>query len=314
MIILAILSFGVCALAEGAANAYVDAVALEADVEQEALLLTGEHAAAMPDSFTPSHPGTLVAENKKAVIDYSNTQDGYVMVCYTADTSKRLKVQVKGPRTTYTYNITKGEWAVLPLTDGNGKYQVKVYRQTSGNSYTSVIAAKHKVQLSDEFAPFLRPNQYVDYNAASNMVAVAHELTRDIEHPLGKVEAIYNYVVTNLSYDKQKAKTVKSGYLPVLDEILESQKGICFDYASLMTGMLRSQGVPCKMVFGYAGKAYHAWISVWSQDTGWVDGVIFFDGTNWQRLDPTFASSADQSEAIMKYIGNGKNYKEKYFY
>ena len=60
--------------------------------------------------------------------------------------------------------------------------------------------------------------------------------------------------------------------------------------------------------------AYHAWISVWSEDTGWVDGVIFFDGTTWQRLDPTFASSANQSEEIMKYIGNGSNYREKYFY
>ena len=92
------------------------------------------------------------------------------------------------------------------------------------------------------------------------------------------------------------------------------KKGICFDYAALMTGMLRSLGIPCKMIFGYAGKAYHAWISVWSEDTGWVDGVIFFDGTTWQRLDPTFASSANQSEEIMKYIGNGSNYKEKYFY
>ena len=305
-----------CAIAENAAEAYVDAVSVDAAEElgYEAEMLEGEHAAALPQLMNPTHPGTLVAENKKAVIDYSNTQDGYVMVCYTADTSKRLKVQVKGPRTTYTYNIKKGEWAVLPLTDGNGKYQVKVFRNTSGNSYTSVLAAKHKVTLSDEFAPFLRPNQYVDYNAASKMVSLAHELTKDIAHPLGKVEAIYNYVVTNLSYDKKKAKTVKSGYLPVLDEVLEAKKGICFDYAALMTGMLRSQGVPCKMVFGYAGKAYHAWISVWSEDTGWVDGVIFFDGTNWQRLDPTFASSADQSEAIMKYIGNGKNYKEKYFY
>lgn len=68
------------------------------------------------------------------------------------------------------------------------------------------------------------------------------------------------------------------------------------------------------MVFGYTGGAYHAWISVWTEDTGWVDGVIFFDGVAWQRLDPTFASYENQSDAIMKYIGNGKNYQEKYFY
>ena len=81
-----------------------------------------------------------------------------------------------------------------------------------------------------------------------------------------------------------------------------------------MTGMLRSQGIPCKMVFGYAGNAYHAWISVWTEDSGWVDGGIFFDGIAWQRLDPTFASSSERSESVMKFIGNGKNYREKYFY
>ena len=124
----------------------------------------------------------------------------------------------------------------------------------------------------------------------------------------------YNYVVKNISYDSKKASSVTSGYLPVLDNVLKEKKGICFDYASLMTGMLRSQGVPCKMIFGYAGSAYHAWISVWTESSGWVDGAIFFNGTSWQRMDPTFASSGNQSSSIMSYIGNGKNYTAKYLY
>jgi transglutaminase/protease-like cytokinesis protein 3 len=128
------------------------------------------------------------------------------------------------------------------------------------------------------------------------------------------VEAVYNFVVSELRYDNERAATVKSGYVPVLDNVLEEKKGICFDYAALMTGMLRSQGIPCKMVFGYTGGAYHAWISVWTEDTGWVDGVIFFDGVAWQRLDPTFASYDGQSDRIMRYIGDGTNYREKYFY
>ena len=300
-----------CALAE---SAYIDSFTMDEDgISYEGDMIS-QSQAAVPLLLEATAPGVMTQENEKALIDYSNTGDGYVMVLYKAETSKKLKVQIKGPSTTYTYNIHPGEWAVLPLTDGNGNYQIKVFQNVSGNSYSNVLAAKQKVELSDEFAPFLRPNQYVDYGASSRAVSLAVELTQGITHPLGKVEAIYNYVVTNLSYDKEKAKNVKSGYLPVLDEVLETKKGICFDYAALMTGMLRSQGVPCKMVFGYAGSAYHAWISVWSEDTGWVDGVIFFDGTTWQRLDPTFASSGNQSESIMEYIGNGKNYKEKYFY
>ena len=90
--------------------------------------------------------------------------------------------------------------------------------------------------------------------------------------------------------------------------------GICFDYAALMAGMLRSQGVPCKLVIGYAGDVYHAWISVWSEETGWIEGIVFFDGENWQRMDPTFASSAEGDPAILEYIGNGSHYSAKYIY
>ena len=271
-------------------------------------------AEAAPAFLEATAPGVMVEENEKVKVDYSNMADGYVMVLYKAETNKKLKVQIKGPSTTYTYNIYCGEWAVLPLTDGDGSYQIKVYQNVSGNSYSTVLAFKVSVELQDEFAPFLRPNQYVDYSASSKVVEVAVELTQGIDETLSKVEAVYSYVVNTLDYDKEKAQNVQSGYRPVLDDVLEEKKGICFDYAALMTGMLRSLGIPCKMIFGYAGSAYHAWISVWSEDTGWVDGVIFFDGTTWKRLDPTFASSGNQSDSVMDYIGDGKNYKEKYFY
>ena len=118
----------------------------------------------------------------------------------------------------------------------------------------------------------------------------------------------------NITYDKQLAANVKSGYLPVLDTVLTKKTGICFDYAALMAGMLRSQGIPCKLVVGYAGSAYHAWINVWTEENGWVEGVIYFDGTSWQRMDPTFASTGKESASIMKYIGDGKNYSAKYLY
>ena len=108
-----------------------------------------------------------------------------------------------------------------------------------------MLSESFQVKLSDEFAPFIRPNQYVDYGVAKQTVQKAAELAGGVNDPLQKVEKIYDYVVANLTYDKAKASSVQSGYLPVLDSVLASKKGICFDYAALMTGMLRSQGVPC---------------------------------------------------------------------
>jgi len=282
-------------------------------IEDEAVALAGAPAA-LPAAMSAVASGTQVKKNENAIIDYSNTNDGYVMVCHTAKTEQRLKAQVKGPTTTYTYNLTAEQWAAFPLSDGNGNYKITIYKNVQGSSYASVLSLTTAVTLKDEFAPFLHSNQYVDYDGAPNTVAKAAELIGTETDSLKKVELVYDYVVKGMTYDKKLAATVKSGYLPVLDEVLEKKSGICFDYAALMTGMLRSQGVPCKLVVGYAGTAYHAWINVWSEGTGWVDGIIFFDGASWQRMDPTFASSAKSSDAIMAYIGDGTNYSAKYFY
>ncbi len=273
-----------------------------------------EETVALYEYLDVEHPGTLVHKNNTAIIDYSNSSDGYVMAQYTADTTLRLKAQVKGPKSTYTYDLKPQTWAAFPLSEGDGTYKITIFRNTTGSKYATVLSLSFTATLNSEFEPFLRPNQYVDFAVAENTIQKAAELTKDCTEPLDKVAKVYDYVVGTLTYDKKKADTVKSGYLPVLDEVLEAKTGICFDYAALMTGMLRSQGVPCKLVVGYAGKAYHAWINVWTEESGWVDGAIFFDGSEWHRMDPTFASSGKRSDKIMDYIGDGSNYSEKYLY
>ena len=263
----------------------------------------------------PSAPGVAVQNNKKAIIDYSNAKDGYVMVKYVQSTAKRLKTIVKGPSgASYTYSISPGKFEVFPLSDGNGSYTVGVYEQVEGTKYAVANTATMRVALTNEFVPFLSPNQYVNYNKDSQTVKQAAELVRNAAGLIDKIAAVYNFVVNNFSYDKELAKTVQSGYLPDVDAVLRRKKGICFDYAAVMTAMLRSMGIPCKLVVGYAGEIYHAWINVYSKETGQVNQVIYFDGRSWKLMDPTFASSAKQSSDIMRYIGDGSNYRAKFAY
>lgn len=265
-----------------------------------------------------SAPGTLEERNSDAVIDYSNTGEGYVMAKFTSSTSNRLKALVVGPTTQYQYNLEPGEWSAFPLSDGDGAYQIGIYENVRGTSYAQILVKSIKVKLDDEFAPFLRSNQYVNFEAAPDTVSRAAEVCEDIDDTLEKVAAIYDEVVGGLSYDYDFADRVKGGsitsYVPDLDSVLENKKGICLDYAGLMSGMLRSQCIPCKLVVGYTGTNYHAWISVWTEEDGWIDNAIYFDGETWQRMDPTFASTGKKSETTMKYIGNGKNYVAKFFY
>ena len=254
-------------------------------------------------------PGTLEEKSDLGVIDYSNTEKGYVMMEYTGNTDHKLKAQVIGPETTYTYTIYPGVMEAFPLSDGNGSYNFTIFENVEGKKYAMILTAVSDVELEDEFAPFIRPNQYVNYMDAPETRKFAAELCNGVEDTTEIVKKVYDYVIENLSYDDELAENVQSGYLPDLDSVLTSGKGICFDYAALMTGMLRSLGIPCKLVVGYAGDAYHAWISVWVDGTGWVDNIVYFDGTSWQRMDPTFASAGASD-----FIGNGDNYAPKYFY
>lgn len=270
----------------------------------------------VPTMLTTEAPGTVVYGNAKASIDASNTADGYVMVRYLGDGTQRLKVLITGPSgVVYNYNLTtSGDFEAFPLSDGNGSYKVAVYQNISGTKYSTLYSTTFSVTLKDEFAPFLRPNQYVNYNENTKVVQLAAQLTQGMTSTLEKVQAVYDYVIHNYTYDRQLAATVQSGYLPDLDAVYEKKMGICFDYAATMTAMLRSQGIPCKLVVGYAGTVYHAWISTYSEETGWVEGNIFFDGHEWKLMDPTFASSGNSSQSIMEYIGNGDNYSAKYLY
>lgn len=265
--------------------------------------------------LVPVASGEKVKENDSALIDYSDTSQGYVMVQYRKEAEEKLKAQVKTPEgLTYTYTLTPKVWAVFPLTEGDGQYKVTVYRNVSGNSYATVCSQSFTVELEDAMLPFLTANQYVNYTEETKCIKEAEKVCENAKTELEKVEAVYAWTMKKFSYSKIKAKTVESGYIPDLDAVFKARKGICFDYASTMAAMLRSQGVPTKLVIGYSGEVYHAWLSVYTEESGWVSGVVYFDGEEWSLMDPTFADTAKSEAEFKDYIGDATNYIQKYVY
>ena len=280
-------------------------------IEDEAVPLYQKPAGS--DVRTPVASGSVKYGNGRATIDASNTSNGYVMIKYTGGQS-RIKIQI-AKSTTYTYDLNaRNTYEVFPFTEGNGTYSIKIFENVSGNQYAQVMSQNISVSLADEFAPFLTPNQYVNFSNGSAAVNKGAELAASAADEIGVVTNVYNYVINNITYDTAKAASVQSGYLPNVDQVLAQKTGICFDYAALMTAMLRSQDIPTKLVIGYSGGLYHAWVNVYIDNIGWVDNFIYFDGHNWSLMDPTFASSGGQSESIKQYIGNGSNYQAKYTY
>lgn len=289
-------------------------------IAAEMIPLTASPAHSIP---MPAAPRTSIKSNAKAEIDYSNTRDGYVMARFLQDTTKQLRVIVKGPSDVqYQYRLNANkQFEVFPLSDGNGSYTITVFEQVEGSRYSTAVALTVNVTLSDPLAPFLRPNQYVNYTTSSAAVTKAAELVRGKNSVQDKIAAIYEFVTTNLTYDRDFAAQVQqgqhSGYVPNIDSVLSNKKGICFDFAALMTAMLRSQGVPTRLVIGYASTAYHAWLEIWTEDGGWTVSIYTLDGREWNLMDPTFGSSArtpGQAAELARIIGDGSSYSPRYLY
>ncbi len=274
-------------------------------------------------SFALCYGADNIYKATKSEIDASNSEDGYIKIKYLKETSKRLKVIIEKGTEKYTYDLNnKGEYDTYPLQMGDGKYNIKVFENISGNKYATKQTVTVNVKLKDANAPFLASNQLVDYTDSSETIQKAEELTEGKETDFEKIDVIYDYIISNIAYDNEKAKTVKSGYLPSVDEILKSNKGICFDYASVMAAMLRSQDIPAKLVTGYSSNlnVFHAWNEVYTKETGWIKlNEMYFDGTQWKLMDSTIASSGKQSKSpkVMEYTNkliDSKYYTKQFEY
>lgn len=231
---------------------------------------------ALAEALFPDAIGKKTYKSSGLVVEASQLDQGYIMAKYKKS-NKKLKLRVTKGSDVYTYDLNQdGEYETFPLQLGNGKYKVQLYRQTSGNKYSSVASVSFKATLADENLPYLYPNQYCWYVSDSDAVALAEQLCKDAGSDAKKVELVYEYVTKNMIYDYIRALTVKSGYLPNVDRVLADKRGICFDFAALMACLLRTQGVPTQLVIGYADEQYHAWNNVL------VDG-------SWLRYDATSA-------------------------
>ncbi len=72
-----------------------------------------------------------------------------------------------------------------------------------------------------------------------------------------------------------------------IDEAITARRGVCQDFAHIMTAMVRNIGIPCRYVSGYlfnqtdnptrsAPDATHAWVETFLPELGWIG----FDPTN----------------------------------
>ena len=267
--------------------------------------------------LTPVADGILTSGNALATVDYSHTSDGYVMAKYTGTVGK-IKVRITGPTgVSQIYNLnSNGSFESYPLTASNGSYTIDIL-ESVGTGYAFAHTFTFNVTLSSALAPFLRPSQYVNYSYGDSAVTLASKLCAGTSTALEKVDRVYSWLVDNVVYDHDlAASNIAGGYAGDTNKVVNQKKGICLDYAATMAAMLRSQNVPTQVISGdVSGGGFHAWVNVYVQDVGWVyGGAIYFDGSAWHRMDPTYAATSNSSQTILDFIATGSNYIQEYVF
>ncbi len=206
-------------------------------------------------------------------------------------TTKKLKLRVVIGDTTLDYDLPNtGENIVVPLQMGNGKYKITLYENTSGKKYAAAGSITITAKLTRKDGAFLYPNQYVNYNAKTKAVAQADALCKG-KNESNTFDTVCTYM-KSFAYDYIKAINIKPGMLPDIEGSWDKRMGVCQDLAAITCCMMRSQGIPAKLVIGYADKSYHAWT------------VVTVDGKN-VLYDPTAALNA---------ISKPKKYTVERFY
>jgi transglutaminase-like putative cysteine protease len=130
---------------------------------------------------------------------------------------------------------------------------------------------------------------------------LARTLTASAGTAYAKALAVQDYFQSGqFTYDLNGAPTSQSGALS--EFLFNSHRGYCEQFASAMTVMMRSLGIPTRLAIGYTGGARqpdgtylitnrdaHAWPEVWFANTGWVRFEPTVSGAGGNATLPSYA-------------------------
>lgn len=182
---------------------------------------------------------------------------------------------------------------------------VSAREDASGNKLISQVRAKYILQQGDRYEVLSRlsvadatslrqaSTSYPDWindtylqlpdTISPETLALAAELAAPYDNPYDKAMAVQTYLRETIKYNDQIAAP-PDNVDPVHYTLFVSQEGYCNYYASAMAVMLRSQGVPARVVSGYAQGTYdqdshlyrvrannaHTWVEVYFPTYGWI--------------------------------------------
>jgi transglutaminase-like putative cysteine protease len=239
-------------------------------------------------------------------INFSKLARSIIGARYQPSEPHRLKVILNKDNLNYYYGLNSFFlFDFYPLQLGNGTYKLSVMENTTGSKYMFITTTDVQQDNSDGIRVYLQSMKIVNWNMSSLAVKRAFDLTSGLNGDILRIRAVYNYVVKTIKYDSAKLGTLPEDYTPDLDQLINDKKGICYDYSAIMASMLRSIGIPAKLIMGYTPNinGYHAWNEVYLKSEG-----------RWIVIDTTYDAAMENSGGSYSMEKAAADYSNISFY
>lgn len=198
------------------------------------------------------------------------------------------------------------------------------------------IVKLSKLETSAPFPPVTLPEEVKVYLASTQQVpaddarirAKAEELTASAKTQFDAVQQVMTWIIDHLQY-VLNPKQYDALYS------MESHKGNCQNYSHLAAALLRSVGIPVRIVNGITLKkpydiavggsiltmrmaqGRHSWVEVYFPDLGWIpfdaQGTILFVSNRFIRVEIGLDNEETKNDGLIRWTRNQGSTQIPYF-
>ncbi len=227
-------------------------------------------------------------------------QMGRAWVPYAVEEKDKLDYEPQGPAIKYRVTLQPHNklWLFaldLPASKPVDSTFLADFQLRSRTPVTALRAYEIESHLNYKVGLDLRARErakYLAFDTSLNPRAIAYgkQLAKEHSDPKVLVETLLKLFNAQFTYTLEPPKL---GANPVDEFLFDTKQGFCEHYSSSFVMVLRSAGIPARVVTGYQGGEVnpiskqlvvrqsdaHGWAEVWFEDLGWL------------RVDPTYAVS-----------------------
>lgn len=238
---------------------------------------------------------------KGTQISSSRSRSGSEVVSGVAKAGVRItRVQVfregRSERDTYDFLNDGKPWRKrVHFRHGPGKYTVAIFEGSSADIEQTEyrFSSRFEIENLATLKHSLDPSAVVQ-NDHPQIQLLAQQIVGNTKDPMTMARLVHDWVASNISYDfelyRRTIERPRSIFMTDSLTTLENRKSICDGYSNLSAALLRSLGVPTRIIYGMTAMGRHAWNEFYANNQWFSMDVTWDAGT----LDP----AADQGRGL----------------